>query len=58
MSRVNENLQVVETGDPSTPVALTRITPGRTIRAVFWGLRVYIGLMMALVIVGFLRGVH
>lgn len=49
-------LQVVDSGD--SPVVLTRITPRRSIRVIFWGLRVYIGLMVALVIVGFLRGMH
>ncbi len=40
------------------PVSLTRITPPRSIRIVFWGLRVYIALMVALVILGFVRGMH
>jgi LPS O-antigen subunit length determinant protein (WzzB/FepE family) len=53
---VDTQVQVVEPDD--TPVVLTRITPRRSIRVVFWGLRVYIGLMVALVIVGFLRGMH
>lgn len=41
-----------------TPVVLTRIVPRPGIRAVFWALRVYIGFMVALVIIGFLRGMH
>ena len=53
----------MDTGRPGvdpeeSPVVLTRITPRRGIRVVFWGLRIYIGLMVALVIVGFLRGMH
>ncbi|MHB1952301.1 MAG: hypothetical protein ACYCOU_01015 [Sulfobacillus sp.] len=55
-TNTDPSLQVVETQE--TPVVLTRITPRRSIRVVFWGLRVYIGLMVALVIVGFLRGMH
>lgn len=53
---VDTRVQVVEPED--TPVVLTRITPRRSIRVVFWGLRVYIVLMVALVVVGFLRGMH
>lgn len=50
------SIQVVEPQE--RPVILTRITPRRSIRLVFWGLRVYIGLMVALVVIGFLRGMH
>lgn len=55
-TNTDTSLQVVET--PETPVVLTRITPRRGIRIVFWGLRIYIGVMVALVILGFLRGMH
>lgn len=49
-------LQVV---DPqSQPVPLTRVTPRRSIRLVFWGLRIYIALMVVLVIIGFVHGVR
>ncbi|MDA8206610.1 MAG: hypothetical protein M0Z36_11115 [Thermaerobacter sp.] len=53
---VDTRLQVVDPGEP--PVVLTRVTPRRGIRVIFWGLRVYIGLMVALVVIGFLRGMH
>ena len=53
MSKHTEVLEVIE-----EPVTLTRITPNRTIRIAFWGLRLYIAIMVVLVIIGFLRGVH
>lgn len=40
------------------PVELTRVKPSRAISAVFWGLRLYIALMVVLVVIGFLRGMH
>ena len=38
------------------PVPLERVTPSPLIRAVFWGLRVYILAMVVAVIIGFMRG--
>ncbi|MCY0879708.1 MAG: hypothetical protein OWU84_12305 [Firmicutes bacterium] len=40
------------------PIQLTPIQPKGAVRAVFWGLRVYIALMVALVVIGFLHGAH
>lgn len=38
------------------PVPLERAMPSPLIRAVFWGLRVYILAMVVAVIIGFMRG--
>lgn len=38
------------------PVPLERVTPSPLIRAVFWGLRVYILAMVVAVVIGFMRG--
>ncbi len=46
------------TPPPFEPVPLKRVVPTRPIRLAFWGLRIYIALMLALVIVGFIRGLH
>jgi hypothetical protein len=40
------------------PVPLKRIVPTRPIQLAFWGLRIYIAVMLALVVVGFIRGLH
>lgn len=37
---------------------LVKIVPKGSVRLVFWGLRVYIVMMIGLVIVGFMRGIH
>ncbi len=37
-------------------VELQRITPNGSIRVVFWGLRIYIVVMLILVVIGFSRG--
>ena len=44
--------------EPQKPVELPRIQPTRPIRIVFWVLRLYIAAMVALVIIGFARGLH
>jgi hypothetical protein len=51
-------LQVVPPVETETPVELTKIVPKGAIRVVFWGLRIYIVLMVILVIIGFTRGIH
>ncbi|MHB1956600.1 MAG: hypothetical protein ACYCOU_22955 [Sulfobacillus sp.] len=51
-------LQVVPPVDSEVPVELTRIVPKGSIRIVFWGLRIYIVVMIVLVIIGFSRGIH
>ena len=43
---------------PEAPVELRRIQPRGVIRVVFWGLRLYILVMVILVIIGFARGLH
>lgn len=50
--------QRVQVVDPHDPVPLKRVTPRRSIQIVFWGLRVYIALMVVLVIIGFFHGVR
>ncbi|MGC8488452.1 MAG: hypothetical protein ACP5QO_09585 [Clostridia bacterium] len=50
-------LQIVPT-ESDGPVELHRVQPTRAIRVVFWGLRIYITVMMALVIFGFMHGLH
>jgi hypothetical protein len=57
-SAAADNRPVALRDSTGAPVELTRVTPTRGIRIVFWGLRVYIGLMVALVIIGFIRGMH
>ncbi len=42
--------------DAMQPVALERVVPSPLIRAVFWGLRVYILAMVVAVVIGFMRG--
>jgi hypothetical protein len=40
------------------PIKLSVVKPGRTVRLAFWGLRIYIVLMVGLVAWGFMRGMH
>ena len=40
------------------PVPLKRIKPKGAIRIAFWGLRIYIMLMLVMVGIGFVRGLH
>ncbi len=41
-----------------TPVELTRVLPRGLVRWAFWGLRLYIAVMLVLVGIGFSRGMH
>ncbi len=54
----NALLHVISAHDEEHPVALKRITPKGSIRLVFWGLRIYIVVMVVLVLIGFSRGIH
>ncbi|WP_192847702.1 hypothetical protein [Sulfobacillus thermosulfidooxidans] len=58
MSDKKTPLQVVPPMETEQPVKLTRIVPKGSIRLVFWGLRIYIVVMLILVIIGFSRGLH
>jgi hypothetical protein len=40
------------------PVKLERVTPSGPIRIIFWGLRIYIVVMVVVVVIGFTRGLH
>jgi hypothetical protein len=56
-----EHLQCVRPArdlDELAPVKLTRVRPSGVVRLAFWALRVYIAIMVALVAVGFARGLH
>jgi hypothetical protein len=56
MSRLTKDqLDVIHVEEP---IRLTQIQPKGSIRAVFWGLRIYIALMVVLVVIGFLHGAH
>ncbi|AEJ39367.1 hypothetical protein TPY_1177 [Sulfobacillus acidophilus TPY] len=44
--------------DELKPVPLTRAEVRGWIRWSFWGLRLYIAVMLVLVVIGFLRGLH
>lgn len=48
------------TWDPEwgEPVKLERVTPSGPIRIIFWGLRIYIVVMVVVVVIGFTRGLH
>jgi hypothetical protein len=57
----SEHLHCVRPGqhvDELAPVTLTRVRPHGLIQIAFWALRVYIAVMVALVAVGFARGLH
>ncbi|MCL5972388.1 MAG: hypothetical protein M1499_07495 [Firmicutes bacterium] len=58
MKARHNTLQVVPPVEAETPVELTKIVPRGSIRLVFWGLRIYIVVMVVLVIIGFTRGIH
>ncbi|MDA8194435.1 MAG: hypothetical protein M0Z53_10615 [Thermaerobacter sp.] len=58
MRQKHGTLHIVEPVDLEAPVPLTRIAPKGPIRLVFWGLRAYILVMLALVAIGFARGLH
>lgn len=49
---------IVKVADPGheRPVALVRISPTGFVRWAFWGLRLYIVVMLVLVVIGFSRG--
>jgi hypothetical protein len=44
--------------DQLAPVPLTRAPVRGWLRWAFWGLRVYIAVMLVLVVIGFIHGVH
>ena len=58
MESKNEASQVRPVLESQRPVELIKIVPKGSIRVVFWGLRVYILLMVVLVVIGFARGMH
>ena len=58
MKTRHNSLQVVPPVETEAPAKLTKIVPKGSIRMVFWGLRIYILLMVVLVIIGFTRGIH
>lgn len=49
---------IVKVADPGheRPVVLARISPTGFVRWAFWGLRLYIVVMLVLVVIGFIRG--
>lgn len=51
-----DTLNLVTRSDYPAPVELTRAQLKGWVRVVFWGLRVYIVVMIALVAIGFARG--
>ncbi len=53
-----KKLQVVPPEDNMAPVKLTKIVPKGWIQIAFWGLRLYIVIMVVLVAIGFSRGLH
>ena len=56
MKEKNTMLRVIPSPDEERKVELQRITPKGSIRVVFWGLRIYIVVMLILVVIGFSRG--
>lgn len=51
-------LHVVDPSELEPPVPLTRIHPKGPVQIAFWGLRIYIMVMLVLVAIGFARGLH
>lgn len=58
MERSRMDIKAVPSGEVESLPELVKIVPKGSIRVVFWGLRLYIVLMVALVIIGFTRGIH
>ncbi len=57
MKSTQKNLQVLPPDD-NAPVKLTKVVPKGWIQIAFWGLRLYILIMVVLVAIGFSRGIH
>ncbi len=58
MTISRKDIKAMPPKEPETLPELVKIVPKGTIRVVFWGLRLYIVMMIVLVIIGFTRGIH
>ncbi|MCY0881104.1 MAG: hypothetical protein OWS74_03835 [Firmicutes bacterium] len=58
MMTTNTNEPIDQVKESLRPVPLTRGNVKGWIQWIFWGLRIYIVVMVVLVVIGFARGLH
>ncbi len=58
MTTNRTDITVIPPVEPEASPKLVKIVPKGSIRLAFWGLRIYIVLMIIAVIIGFSHGIH